>query len=168
MTLADAVLAVLLSLQPHVSDLDEAPGARKARLGAIAQDIATASKGNRDRAAALIVLGSRESHFASWVGDGCQGDPPKGSGDCDKGRARSYWQVWARGCRKGWALPVGSRAAQAAFAGCAARLWQAARRRCQSANEDPLVGAYSGYRSVCRWEPAKARARRHRVMLARL
>lgn len=158
-----AILVILLSLAPHKTDKDEPVDARRARLETIAEDIAAAADGRRDTAAALVTLGWRESRFARYVGQGCV-NVPKGHANCDSGRARSYWQVWSKGCRPGWALPPGSREAQAAFAKCAGRLWRAARRRCGGT----LFGAYSGYRSFCVWEPARKRAVWHRGFLGRI
>lgn len=167
MTLVDAALAIMLAQPAHWTDKDEAPKARVSRFRPVAAFMVEAAKGDRHVLAAELVLWDAESKGARYVQAGCI-RVPKGAADCDGGRARSPWQMWPKACPAGWALPRGSHEALKAFAGCAARLWQAARRRCQSANDDPLVGAYSGYRSMCRWEPAKRRAARHRVMLARL
>lgn len=138
---AAIILSVLLKLTPHVSDLHEPPEARLSRMTTIAEDIAHASRGDIGKMAFLITKGSFESgNFASWVGAGCVGEPPPNVGDCDRGRARSYWQNHRRGCRDGWALPLGSHEAQRKFATCAVKLFAHGLARCKT-----LSGAYTAY-----------------------
>ncbi len=155
-----AILSLLLGLPPHISDRDELPQDRHDRLTVVAQDIATASRGSLQVASALITLGSFESHYARWVGLGCVGAPPAGVGNCDKGKARSYWQLHRAGC------PAWASGEQSGLAACAARAWSGAFQRCGRT----LKWAYSGYASgSCEWlRDAPQRAAMHLRVLAQL
>ena len=168
--LKPAIRAELDRIPVHMSDKDEDPKARDQRLDTIAEDLAIAARGDRNKAAAGITLAEFEAHLARWVGDGCKGDPPKGAGNCDAGRSRSYWQMKEKACRPGWAHPRGSRAAQRAFAKCAVKRWQSSYNRCRTSNTDsPLAGAYSGYWGMCNGlKSATKRAWNHTNVLARL
>lgn len=162
--LKTAVLALLLQVPPHWSDLDEAPSARATRLTEAAGDIAEAAlvkpKGwgpvwpALDVAAAMVNLGKAESTWARYVADGCRVLPVhpktgKSAAHCDRGRAHAYWQVWAVGCPALVDVERGSRAEQQAAAKCAARLFVSAFVRCRETDPDVMVGAYAGYRSKC-------------------
>lgn len=166
------ILGILLGFSSHVSDRGpdgETPAERAQRMIHVAEDIYAAAGQDRHKAAALLTLAKKETSLSRWVGRGCIGKHPKGTGDCDAGLARSYWQVQENGCPEGWAHPRGSRAAQKQLAVCAIRLWRAAYRRCKKANPDPLAGAYSGYWTACRGlSSANSRARYHKRILARL
>lgn len=144
MTQLALILKILLSLSPHVSDLSEPPEVRTARLTEVAVAIDEAAR-NANEIAALITLGSFESHFAGWVGAGCLGKPPPRTGTCDHRRSRGYWQIKRSGCSAGWALPLGSAEADKAFAVCAIGLFRGAYFRCH----DGLRGAFSGYWRSC-------------------
>ena len=168
--LQPAILEVLKSFPVHESDKDEDPKAREKRLGGVAEDVAIASSGDREKAAALLTIGKFESHHARWVGAGCVGTPPKGVGDCDKGKSRSYWQMKITACPEGWLHPPGSRRAQKEFAKCAARRWIGAYYRCKNDHpKGPLAGAYSGYWSMCQGlEDAEERSGVHTSVLSKL
>lgn len=167
-TRAEVIFSVLQGLAPHISDLDEPPQDRAARLHLQAEHTAQATNGDRELEAALIVLADQETHSARWVFNGCKGDPPKGAGTCDGKTSRSVWQIKKAGCPKGWALRRGTIDAQREFAKCAARLWRASRTRCRHNPDGILAGAYSGYRSICVQPFALKRAYMHTSILAKL
>lgn len=163
-TLKAAVLALLVQVPAHWSDVDEDPGARRARLDVAAGDIAEAALVKPagwgptwpalDVAAAMVNLGRAESQWARYVADGCHELPVnprtgKAVAHCDRGRAHAYWQVWAVGCPALVDVERGSRAEQVAAARCSARLFVSAFVRCKEADKDWMVGAYAGYRSKC-------------------
>lgn len=119
MTLAAAILNVLLALPPWHGDARETGEEREARLAPWAVAIAEASGGDVELAAALVALGTHESHWAEYVtGYRCHEGP---RGACDDGRARGPLQVhgWCEGG------PSPEREAR-----CAARILRAFQARC--------------------------------------
>lgn len=167
------VLALLMQMPAHWSDVDEEPAARAARMTAVANDVAQVALTRPagwepvEVAAALLTIGWKESNFARYVGAGCTELPvhPKTkrrAPNCDTGRAHSYWQLWLVACTPLRELERGSPAAQTAAAQCAAKRFVGAYYRCRSVDNDPLVGAYAGYRSMCGVvKDTRARARYH-------
>lgn len=144
------------------SKWDDPGPARDRRLARTARVI---SQWREVDAALLIALGEAESDFAGYVGAGCV-DVPPGAPDCDKGKARSYWQAWRVACPQAWELPRGE-AATAAFASCARRRFWGAVRRCRGRHPSgPLAGGFSGYAGRgCDWPGGTARAARYRRRL---
>lgn len=173
--LRDAILLVLLAQGPHTTDLDEGEASRRARLDAVASAIAEASERYADPprvAAALLVIGRRESHWARYVGEGRCSEGPVGM-RCDpdkKGvaRARTYWQLWSKACAPAWEASPGSREELSAAAKCAAGLWVGASQRCQDAPDGAIAGAFAGYRSGCLWKGGKPRAQEWAIVKGRL
>ncbi len=168
-----AILLILLNSTPHFSDT-ASPEQRLARLTVVAAEQARVANMRiggwepRRIAAALLAIGHHESRFAEYVGAGCL-VIPKGAPDCDAGRARSYYQLWRRACLKAWAQVPGSRAELREGTECAARRLIGAYYRCRADNpKNPLFGAFSGFRSACRWEGAHSRVRTFSSYLARL
>jgi hypothetical protein len=144
-TLAQSVYSYISQLPRHVSDQDEPQAERDARFKTYAQDIAHVSR-SIDDAAAAITLGIHEGeHFSRWVMGGCQGKRPKGSSDCDRGKARGFGQLHYRTCPVGWKLPAGSPESNRVLAQCAIRHWRWSFYRCKLG----LAGAYSGYWKQC-------------------
>jgi len=158
-------------------------GARMSENGieAVAVDMAEAAELQPDRsrildaAAALAVLGDRETHFAQYVGEGrCR----EGRFKCDPDehgnpQSLTYWQLKRKACPEAHALRDGSREQQKAAAKCAVRLWFSARRRCASApsaGSDRIAGAFSGYGFglYCGAPSSVARAHAWRVTRAKL
>ena len=83
-----AILSAMLRLAPFSADHFE-PSEREALYLPIARAIATVAK-TPEEAAALISDGWHESKFSRAVLTGqCSGH------QCDKGKARGAWQVWA-------------------------------------------------------------------------
>jgi hypothetical protein len=173
--LRDDIRRVLGKSPPSRFD-DETTEQRSARLDAIADDIAAASRDRRE-AAALLAIGQMESGWAEYVGAGCRypGGIPKGAGHCDRGLSRSYWQMKQVACRPGWALSRGSRESQGVFAVCARKRFLGALRRCQGRHPGgDIAGAMAGYRSAnCSWEGrehdgARARGRLYHLRLSQL
>jgi len=173
-TLQAAILAIMLGSHPHWTDKDESPEDRAARLtpeAAHVYEVAELRIGGREPvevAAFLLALPRYESHWARYIQEGCV-RIPKGAANCDRGKARSFWQAWQVSCQAAWRLARGSSAASRAFAECAARRWVGAWYRCQRYFRDPAEGAFAGYRSMCtRFPSSGARARTWRHMVARL
>jgi hypothetical protein len=165
-----------LERQPVSKWDDESPKERRARLEFIADAIAGASR-NAHEAAVLLTIGEVETHWAGYVGAGCDypGGIPEGASTCDRGTSRSYWQMKESACREAWLLPRGSDRAMYAFAKCARERFNGAIKRCAGRHPGgDLAGGFAGYRSVdCAWEGrehdgARARARRFHRRLAQL
>ena len=158
MELQAAVLSVLMGLTPSKWDTG-APAARRSRLEPVSDAIALASRDPQE-AAILIALGDAESHFAEYVGAGCE-EVPEGAANCDGGKARSYWQAWQSACPAAWKLPRGSQDSVYAFADCAIRRFRGALSRCREQTTlGYWAGGFSGYRQLsrCSWRPAVSRA----------
>jgi hypothetical protein len=189
--MVDAIIAILMSLQPFVSD-GESPTERRARMEVISAAIVDAAdraacfgvwqtpdcvprfRDRRGMAAALIVIGYAESRFARYVHENRCLDGPPGArcGADDRGipRGRSPWQLWRSACPELWDRMVDSSLeATQAGAWCSARLLAGAYRRCQRKNANPWAGAFSGYRGAsCSWPNAANRARLQRQFVAQL
>jgi len=158
----EEVRKVLVEMTPSVFD-NEATDEREARLALVSHAIVNASRNEMD-VAILLTLGRYESWFAEYVGTGCHYPKgiPKGAGDCDKGRSRSYWQMKKHACRTGWRYKRGSKEALFAFALCARRQFRGALGRCRNRHSAGYwAGGFSGYAksTICTWRPAAERAR---------
>ncbi len=99
MNLTSIILAALLSLAPHArqrppAGWEESPEAYEARMAWIAEDIAAAAEGSRERAAKLLGVAWHESGFAPDVDAGLCANEARGR--CDGGRAASLWQLQDR------------------------------------------------------------------------
>lgn len=154
----------VLSEEPVSQWDDEGEEQRAKRLDEIASAIVHASQGSRRRAAALLALGHHESNWARYVGDGCQ-DVPDGAPDCDRGKARSYWQVHRSVCPRAWGDD-----SLDAYARCADRVfWRAVRRCRERSRHGEIAGGFSGYTGAsCNWGLAAKRAKTYRLRLAKL
>lgn len=158
MSIVQAVLAVLLAVRPAASDAGESLDARTARLERAAEEIARTAEAYPGReletAAALVTLGVHETRFARYVARGCF-DVPAGGADCDDGKARSYFQVWAVGCPVLGVLPRGGKLELRAATSCAARIYWYGRRECNH-----VLGAFARYAvgHGCSWSGAYDRA----------
>lgn len=132
MTLAEAILLVLLRLTTSHLDKDEPLAARTARFEHIANGVAAAVRirpagvDEVSWAAAILAQAKAESQLAAYVGEGRCSDGPPGA-RCDPHRktgiaqARGYWQMWEVACREAWRQPVGTAEEVAAGALCASR-----------------------------------------------
>lgn len=151
-------LGVLVAMPVHVTDRDEDPERRLARLEAIAAAIDGASEHPEDRAA-LLALARHESHLAAYVHEGRCQDGPRGKAECDSGRAKGLWQLHGESPDDldGQALR-------------AIQLWRGFRKSCRSSVRDELEGAFSGYATGgrCGFAGAPHRAQTMRAILRRL
>jgi hypothetical protein len=130
-------------------DPDEPSEARHRRLLDIERAIVSAARGDRELAAMLVVLGAGETHFAERFGrDGCR------PGECDRGRAKGYFQAHRGGCGELWERPRDV----VVMAECAARTLRWARARCKS-----VEGAFALYGTGSRCSGGKSRQRAARV-----
>jgi hypothetical protein len=170
----EAILAVLLQTTPHQTDSAETVTDRRNRLEPVALAISKASAryaDSRGVAAALLVIGRRESYWASYVQeDRCSEGPTYARCDPDKtGKARAlgFWQLWKKACPAAWALTPSPERLEAE-ARCAASTWVGARMRCRDAPDGQVAGAFSGYRSGCLWLGGKPRAHEWAKMVERL
>lgn len=118
MTYLEALLALLLS-QPAFW-LERPDPTREARLAQVASELAAF---HPEIAAALVVQGQAESGFARYVADGCVNVPRKAS-DCDRGRARGYWQQWRAQCPGAYRYAAGTPESLHEEAHCVARRWR--------------------------------------------
>lgn len=158
-------LVALRALPVAVVDTEN-ESLREARLKALARVIAKVGK-NDQGAAALITLGNAESRFATYVAEGCL-VIPKGAAHCDKGKARSYWQVHSW-CAEGWATAPGSTESLEPFAKCALKHYQWAKARCKARSQDPELGGFSAYKQGrCDWPGAVPRLAEYKRTLRKL
>jgi len=143
MSLEATVLAMLVAL----------PGAAPAHTETIADAVAEASEGDRLLAAELIAVGFFESGFTPRIqAGGCY------SYECDKGKARSYWQMQKTSfTHDTWNSMVGlDHEGILIAAQTAGNILLAGRKACKS-----VSGTLSWYATGrCRWAGA-----RHRVKL---
>jgi hypothetical protein len=130
-------------------DVEETPAARRQRLQAIERAITRAARGDRELVAMLVVLGAGETHFGERFGrDGCRPN------ECDKGRAKGYFQSHRASCGELWGDPTNL----AIMAECAARSLRYARSKCRS-----IEGAFGLYGTGNRCSSAKSKQRAARV-----
>jgi hypothetical protein len=158
------ILAVLL-LYPsyYLERTTEQADARRARLAELAEaiDQVNATPGE---IAAVMALAWLESRLARYVHVGDCAHPPKGAPSCDRGRARSPWQLHRAGCPALWELEQGSPEWLRAGAQCAANRWRYGLALCGSA-----AGAYAVYRGrACSWAGGPAGAEAVRDVQRRL
>ena len=173
---------VLINLPKYRQDREEVPEERKERMERLASAIDKASSkykniGVKTMSAALMTIAYKESRLAKNVGMGRCDLMPKGE-NCDAGRARTYFQIWKVACPAvhDENLVPGSQEELDIAAGCAARLLNAALKRCNGKNPYGVwAGGFSGYRSYdCDWRPKhehqspKARASYMNTLLYKL
>lgn len=160
------VLSVMLAFpQAGVDRGVEAPDVRSERLSVLARGLAGESDEN---VSAALSVAWHESRLARYVWWSCQWIPKGASGHCDRGKAKTVFQLHKRACPEVWALEDGSDAQVIAGAKCAVKLLKAARRRCGS-----LEGMFGGYAGSCGWRGsrsngAKARVATYRRILVQL
>ena len=158
-----STLVVISSWPPHVSDADEDPTKRAARLTEIADAIDGAT-GDRQERAALITQAKHESHLADYVFRNDCKSGPRGAYECDgtpgKGhRAHGIYQLHGD-------VPD-DLAGQTAMA---LRLWKSHLKRCRGSVKDEIAGAFSGMATggKCGWGGAAKRAATMRGLVSRL
>lgn len=139
MTLEAAVLSALLALTPHWSDAPTTE--RPERLRLLAQAIAEATN-DPDTAAALVAIVKHESNVAAYTWTCAV--IPRGAADCDKGRARSPFQLHRAGCLEGWRS-----GSIMDYAKCAARHWRGGKGRCERYAKDAMAARFRAYRGPC-------------------
>lgn len=156
----------LVSSLPRFSlqDKDEPQDLRDDRLEKFSNTAYKASKNKPPEIsrvqmlAILLELAYAETKLAMNVGIGRCDLMPKGQ-QCDKGKAKTYYQLWEVACPAVWdkALEPGSEEELEIAANCAARLFKSAYARCKGKNKyGDIAGAFAGYRSTdCLWEPDK-------------
>lgn len=158
MTLVEAVLAVLLAWPPFGAEPDpESAAIRQVRLTQAAIAITDAAH-TRSRtwnavkiAAALLVLGHRESRFARYVGTGqCMRGPIGAQCDPWRGVARAlgYYQQHRPACPRAWREEPGSLSQQIESARCAASLLQGGVHRCGQRASSPEAAAFAAYAGI--------------------
>lgn len=108
-------------------DRDESPESLAHRRAVIAD--AGRKHSARERAL-LFAVGFGESRFAEYVLHDCRWRPPRSVGNCDRGKARSYWQLHQATCPVLWELPSGSDQAVHVAAECAIRQLRFGMQRC--------------------------------------
>lgn len=123
----------------HV-DREEPPPERSARLAVVRSAVARFS---REERAAVLAIAWGESKLARYVLRDCHDKPPEASGDCDRGKARTYWQLHDAACRELRGVPVGSDESVRIGAECARRLWRSAMRSCRG-NVEQSFSVYGG------------------------
>jgi hypothetical protein len=176
----NAILTVLLGLQPHQYDAEEPPAERAERMATIAKAIDYASSrvtcsgpwsevecdrrypGSQvELASLLLAIGHMESGFAGPIQDGrCRDhecDAYRRSDGTVAHRARSYWQVHRNSrLEEVWDEMVGIEQWPTNNSAWAAAIVLAGHRyRCKT-----VLGALSGYAGVpsCDWDSAQERA----------
>jgi hypothetical protein len=166
----ETILAVLLSLPAWHGDV-ETPAERRARLTTVATAIATAARGDRQVAAALVVQGNFETHYARHVHEGRCGQHPKSRvGECDRGESVGLWQArrgsWLPQERwesfKGADLDSTTKAAQYAARALRGGLYACGRL------SGPEAAFARAATSRCTWEGAARRADEWRRIVGRL
>src|SRR5690606_5375436 len=112
----------------EVAKSDETPAEKLARLAAIEAAITRAARGDRELIAAMVVVGTLESHWSRDIQAGrcgrfqCDRDPKTG-----KPRALGVFQLWRPACAKLHALPKPDIDVSSV---CAANLLRFGRKRC--------------------------------------
>ena len=161
-TLASAILAVMLALPQWHLDSHETVDERALLLAPVASVIATESGGDLQLAAAMIANAHHESaSFARAVLEGRCDEMPAGV-QCDHGRARGAWQVWRVFCPAAYAHPAGSLESLRAEGACVARGLRGGRLRCGSW-EGAFAGLGGGARCSSPTAARKAMAQRSAV-----
>lgn len=85
--------AILVSIGLFAAEPHEPAGARAARLDRADAAMLRAAGANRELYAALVVLGGLETGFRErFERDGCRPT------ECDRGRAKHYWQAHRANC----------------------------------------------------------------------
>lgn len=154
-------------------DMDEPTEDRIYRLKLLSNAISRAAKIHKPAGvdvirmeAALSNLAFKETALARNVASGNCLKMPKGM-QCDlkdgKPRAKTYFQLWKKTCpeiHNNKDLIPGSQEQLNIAAECAAKHLTYSYNRCKSVNPaGAWAGAYSGYRSICVWEPAEDRVK---------
>lgn len=156
MDLTATVFAALLSLAPHArqhppAGWEETREAYEARLRSIAEDIASAADGDRERAAKLLGVAWHESGFAADVDAGLCAHEERGR--CDGGRAASLWQLQEADAVRMMLYRLDRRAA----AREALRRIERSERACSANAPAERLAAYAG--GVCSLLSARSSAR---------
>lgn len=162
MLTVDQAVAVMMTLPQYVGDVIVDPPAERAKLyRPVAAAIVAVAK-NDTEVATLISLAHHETALARYVLDGHCEQGPVGA-QCDGGRARGPWQVWAW-CKGAWEAKDGSPEEKLEGAKCAIRLLRTSRtdcaRVCKATGSGckPLHAAFSGYAGRgCDWPHAARR-----------
>ena len=169
----EQILAAMISLTQYGGDVHVDPPEDRARLYMPTARAISAVAANRTEAAALISLGYHETAFARYVLQGFCEQGPVGA-QCDGGRARGPWQVWAW-CTKAWDGPDGTERAIYEGAKCAIVLLRRSRtdcaRICQATGSGckPMIAAFSGYAGRgCEWPRAAVRVQTMALIEGRL
>lgn len=140
----EIILSALLSLTPSYTDRQEDQVGRRNRLSEVALAISTACGSNIELCAAEVILGDRETHYASLVQQNRCREMPAGQ-RCDGGRALGPWQLHRAACPKAWEAPLDL----TIQARCVAGLLRWGKRSCGR-----WSGAFSYYalgRGECDW-----------------
>lgn len=112
---------LLAALGLLARDAHEPADVRAARLERADRAALSAAGANRELYRALIVLGGLETGFAErFARDACRPN------ECDRGRAKHYWQLHRACCPPLWDEPTDVRIA----ATCAANMLRFGRREC--------------------------------------
>lgn len=92
--------------------------------------------------AAVLSIGYGESRWAEYVLHDCVTMPPDASGDCDRGRSRSYFQLRPATCPELFRLPKGTGSPESVkiAAECARRMWLFSVGRCRG-----VKGSFAAY-----------------------
>lgn len=98
----------------------------------------------RERAA-VLAIGGGESAWAEFVLFDCRDRPADASGDCDRGKARTYWQLHDAACPELRGVAVGSVESVRIGADCARRRWGYAMKVCRG-NVEQSFAQYGGRR----------------------
>ncbi len=191
-TLTERVYLVLAAQPRHVTDIEEPAVDRAVRLREVATSVSAAVQhatcagawappyecrrvwpgSQLELAAAVLAVGQHESHYASLVGaDQCSAMPA--GQRCDRGKARSYWQLWAQAAPALHALPLGDPDATRVAAWAAARQLASAARFCSEPGAWDWAAAFGRYGGRgCGWSGrahvGRARAETQRRLLAAL
>ena len=164
-----ATLRVLQSFPVHVTDSDEDPDSRAARLAEIAQAIDAATSDPTERAA-LLTLVKFESGAAAYVFEGRCADGPRGLYECDgtpgKGhKATGVYQLHANNDHPVIPSDVASQSR------IALRLWKSGRVSCRRVVTDEIAGAFVSFGTGGKCSPtgwSQARASHLRRIAGRL
>lgn len=123
---AAEVHAILVELPPAWAERElETAAQRSVRLRAVAGVIAPYPRHVQDR---LIAKAYGETRLAAYTAHDCTGKVPPGAAHCDRGAARSHWQLHRGVCPRLWACSAAD--AVRVGAACAAAHLERAFRRC--------------------------------------
>jgi hypothetical protein len=161
-------LAILTLLKQQPACYIEIPDpTRDARLEIVATELAELPQ---SVALPLAYQGWKESRWCRYVFEGCFNIPKGAGANCDKGKARGYFQEHFNTCQTAYQFAPGTPESLHAEIQCAAGMWRASLQRCRGRHPaGDIAGAFGGFagRIGCTWPQGAQRATEYDTTLAK-